>query len=226
MFYFCQKPFMPRQIDEIDQLRNVLLFRQELERKALVWDYAGPKIFGDEIRKHLCLRMERLVKAPGQGSKTTPHDESINDLRSLWDHMSPELQKAFSVAYNENRRAGDPGIQTRDLFAAMLRVAGEQLSPIVKEIPPAALPEAVKGPIAEQPYIVEERPWLSHCVASSISRLGRVLPQGRDLTAADIFADIAKNGTGGSVALLREHKIGPKEIDQILVRNNVSVLKT
>jgi len=226
MFYFCQKPFMPRRIDEIDQLKSVLLFRQELERKALVWDYPGPKVFADEIRKHLCLRMERLVQGQRPTSNATPRDESINDLRALWDHMAPELQKAFSVAYNENRRAGDPGIQTRDLFAALLRVAPKQLGPIVKDIPHSALPEAVRGPIAEQPYVVEERPWVSHCVASSISRLRRALPPGRTLTAADIFADIAKNGTGESVALLRKHKIGPKEIDQILVRNNLSVLKT
>jgi len=217
---------MPRLIDEIDQLKSVLLFRQELERKALVWDYPGPKVFADEIRKHLCLRMERLVQGQRHTSKATPRDESINDLRALWGHMAPELQKAFSVAYNETRRAGDPGIQTRDLFAALLRVAPKQLAPLVKDIPRGALPEAVSGPIAEQPYIVEERPWVSHCVASSISRLRRVMPPGRTLTAADIFADIAKNGTGESVARLRKHKIGPKEIDQILVRNNLSVLKT
>jgi hypothetical protein len=226
MFYFCQKPFMPRQIDEIEQVKSVLLFRQELERKALVWDYQGPETFADEIRKHLCLRMERLVKEQRHTSRALPDDESINDLRALWGSMAPELQKAFSVAYNENRRAGDPGIQTRDLFAAMLRVAGEQLAPIVKEIPPSALPEAVQGSIAEEHYVVEERPWLSHCVASSISRLLRALPQGRALTARDIFADIAKNGSGQSVALLRKHKIGPKEIDEILAKNNIKVLKT
>jgi hypothetical protein len=226
MFYFCQKPFMPRQIEEVDQLRNVLLFRQQLTRKALVWDYAGPKVFANEIRKHLCLRMQRLVEARGQGPKAVPNDKSIDDLRALWDRMTPELQNAFSVAYNENRRAGDPGIQTRDLFAAMLRVAAEPLASIVKEIPENALPEPVSGSIAEQPYIVEERPWLSHCVASSISRLRRVLPAGRALAAADIFADIARNGSGSSVALLRKHKIGPREIDQILVRNNINVVKT
>ena len=226
MFYFCQKPFMPRRIDEIDQLKSVLLFRQELERKALVWDYPGPRVFADEIRKHLCLRMERLIQVQRHTSKATPSDDSINDLRALWDHMAPELQKAFSVAYNENRRAGDPGIQTRDLFAALLRVAPKQLAPIVKDIPHSALPDAVRGSISEQPYVVEERPWLSHCVASSISRLRRVLPPGRALTAADIFADIAKNGTGESVALLRKHRIGPKKIDQILAKNNLSVLRT
>jgi len=225
MFYFCQKPFMPRRVDEIDQMKRVLRFRQQLEHKALVWEYSSPEVFESEIRKTLCLRMSHLVQDQNQQiSKARPDQRSIEDLRALWDRMTPDLQKAFSVAYNENRRAGDPGIQTRDLFAAMLRVAGEQLSPIVSEIPKAALPQAVQGPVVEQPYVVEERPWLSHCVASSVRRLRKALPAGRDLTAADVFADIAKNGSGESVELLRKHQIGPKEIDQILMRNGLRVV--
>jgi hypothetical protein len=227
MFYFCQKPFMPRRVDEVEQMKNVLEFRSKVERMALVWKYSSPEIFENDIRKHLCLRMSRLLQEQNQRGtqKARPHQESIDDLRSLWDRMTPDLQKAFSVAYNENRRAGDPGIQTRDLFAAMLRVAGEQLRPIVSEIPQTALPRAVQGPVAEQPYVLEERPWLSHCIASSISRLRKALPTGRDLTAIDVFADIAKNGSGESVALLRKHQIGPKEIDEILVEKGLDVVK-
>jgi len=56
MFYFCQKPFMPRYLEDIEQIRQVLLFRQELERKALAWEYPTPEAFQDEIRKHLCLQ--------------------------------------------------------------------------------------------------------------------------------------------------------------------------
>jgi hypothetical protein len=226
MFYFSQKPFMPRCVEEIDQVKQVLLFRQELERKALVWEYPAPRAFQAEIRKHLCKRMARLIEDEEQGlrSKAVPDQESINELRALWDRMTPELQRAFSIAYNENRRAGDPGIQTRDLFAAMLRVAGKELAPIVSAIPKKALPEAVDGPVIEQPYVVEEQPWLSHCVASSVRRLRRALPNGRDLTAADVFADIAKNGSGESVALLRKHRIGPEKIDEILTKKHLNVL--
>ena len=215
-------------MDEIDQMRRVLVFREEIDRQALVWEYDSPEKFAEAIRKHLCLRITRLIeeRRPRRVQKARPDDASIENLRALWDHMTPELQQAFSVAYNENRMAGDPGIQTRDLFAAMLRVAGEQLTPIVSEIPESALPEAVQGSVAEQPYIIAERPWLSHCVASSIDRLRKVLPSGRHLSAADIFADIAKNGSGQSVALLRQHNIGPTEIDDILRRKGLDVLRT
>ncbi len=227
MFYFCQQPFMPKRLEEIDQVRQVLLFREELERKALVWEYASSELFEAEIRKHLSLRMTRLRQDTTRPPvpRAVPNDKSIDDLRALWDHMTPELQNGFSVAYNENRRAGDPGIQTRDLFSALLRGAGAQLTSMVSEIPQAALPEAVQGPVPKQPYVLNERPWLSHCIASSVSRLGKAVLDGRDLTAADVFADIAKNGSGQSVALLRQHNIGPKEIDKILARKSLDVLQ-
>jgi hypothetical protein len=228
MFYFCQKPFMPRRIEEIDQVRQVLLFRQELEGKALVWDYANPRAFQDDIRKHLCLRMTRLIEEE-KGKfrhRAVPDDGTIHIFQKLWERMTPDLKKAFSVAYNENRRAGDSGIQTRDLFAALLRVSSKELEPITEEIPSPALPAPTSGSVTEQPYIVLERPWLSHCVASSIRRLSQHLPAGRALSAADIFADIAKNGSGESVRLLRENKVGPAEIDRILRNKNIDVVAT
>ena len=226
MFYFCEAPFYPKTLDELDQMRRVLLFRQDLEGKALTWNYDSPANFEATIRKHLCMRLPSLVKNRKKAAivKAEPNDETIQMLKGLWARMNPDLQKAFSIAYNENRLAGDPGIQTQALFAALRRVGAPSLQSIVSEIPPPALPEPTSEPVSEEPYIVQERPWLSHCVASSVRRLSRILPEGRDLTAADVFADIAKNGSGTSVALLRKHKIGPSEIDAILLQKNIQVV--
>jgi hypothetical protein len=228
MFYFCQQPFMPNTTDEIEQMQKVLLFRQELEGKSLVWKYDSKDEFEGAIRKHLCLRLSRIMSERQQATRfrSRPDDETIRDLRSLWERMEPELQKAISVAYNENRQAGDPGIQTRDLFAALLRVGSPQLNQIVEEIPQEALPPATSGYVNDEPYIIHERPWLSGCVSSSIRRLSKTLPADRKLTSADIFADIAKNGSGTSVRLLREHNIGPGDIDQILRQKNIQVVRT
>lgn len=228
LFYFCQKPFMPRTLEEVEQVKRVLSFRKKLEGKALVWDYDGPETFEKNIRKHLGMRMKSIVeglsKPKGLGSQ--PKDKEIQELHELWKDMDPDLQQAFSIAYNENRRSGDGGIKTQDLFAALIRVGSKKLQPILNEIPAAALPEAVRGPVTDRHYISEERPWLSHCISSSIHRLREQLPSGRKLTAADIFADIAKHGTGQSVRLLREHKIGPAEIDAILLRKQIDVIGT
>jgi hypothetical protein len=226
MFYFCETPFYPSSVDELEQMKLVLSFRKEVEGKALAWTYNTSTSFEADIRKHLSVRIPRLLqdRSTKPTSRAKPTDESVRALVDLWDRMSPDLQRAFNVAYNENRLAGDPGIQTSDLFAAMLRVNSPALRQIVNEIPPAALPAPTSGAVIDTTYIVGERPWLSACVASSVKRLGRALPRDRQLTAADVFADIAKNGSGKSVALLRQHNIGSAEIDSILKRQGIQVV--
>ena len=228
MFYFCEAPFYPKTLDELEQMKRVLLFRQELEGKALAWSYEHQGLFETTIRKHLCMRLPSLVEGRTGTKKALakPDDSSIDDLRVLWPKMSSEVQRAFSIAYNENRLAGDPGIQTRDLFAALLRIESPALQQVLTDIPSEALPEPTEGPVSDEPYVIEERPWLSGCVASSVRRLGKSLPPGRSLTATDIFADIAKNGTGASVALLRKHNVGPSEIDTILRNRDIEVVGT
>lgn len=52
----------------------------------------------------------------------------------------------------------------------------------------------------------------------------RGLPAGRTLSAVDVFADIAKNGIGESVRLLRQHNIGPGAIDAILWWKQIDVV--
>lgn len=226
MFYFCQKPFMPKKVEELDQIRQVMLFRQEMEGKMLVWDYPGPTKFADDIRKHLCIRINDLHKKRHKGPSSFPPTDTkyVDALKNLWPRMSTNLQKGFSIAYNENRRAGNGGIKTEDLFAGLLKVQTEPLKQVVEDIPENALPKPINGPVNEQPYIITETPWLSPCVASSIERLSQQLPKGRPLTSVDIFADIAKHGHGNSVKLLRDHNIGPREIDQILQRKNIKVV--
>ena len=226
MFYFCQAPFYPNTLDELDQMKRVLVFRQELEGKALTWSYEDHGSFEAIIRKHLCMRLPTLAesRAGTKKARAKPDDSSIKALRALWPNMGTDVQRAFSIAYNENRLAGDPGIQTKDLFAALLRVDSPDLQQVVTDIPSAALPEPTKGPVSDESHVIEERPWLSGCVASSLRRLGKSLPPGRSLTTTDIFADIAKNGTGSSVAQLRAHNIGPGEINAILRNRNIAVV--
>ncbi|MCX7110628.1 MAG: DUF4062 domain-containing protein [Proteobacteria bacterium] len=226
MFYFRETPFYPKTIDELEQMKQVLSFRKELDGKALVWTYETPNDFEGFIRKHLGLRVPRLVqerKATVQ-NRAEPNDESVQMVRDFWVRMSPELQRACCIAYNENRLAGDPGIQTRDLFAALQRVGSPAIQAIVSGIPSAALPEPTAGPVNDTDYIVTERPWLSSCVESSVRRLSKALPSGDLLSGADVFADIAKNGHGTSVALLRKHNVGPSEIDRILKEKGVRVV--
>lgn len=232
LFYFCEAPFYPRSLDELDQMRRVIEFRQQVDRQALSWPYTRHEEFEGLLRKHLAARLKKLIEARQAAAearplpRATPDPAVIAELRALWPRMSPDLQRAFSIAYNDNRAAGDPGVQTRDLFAALQRVGAPAVRQMVAEIPEAALPGPTPGPVVEQPFVVSEQPWLSGCIASSVRRLGRALPAGRELTGADVFADIARNGSGSSVQLLRQHRIGPAQIDDILARHHLDVLPT
>jgi hypothetical protein len=236
MFFFSQKKVPPAVSQEdLDQQSRVFQFKQSLTGKALTWSYKNPANFEAELRKTLSVRMNAIIQArqaaaapPGAvlAPKSAPSDEDVAALKMLWPRLSDELKDAFSVAYNENRRAADPGIATRDLFAALLRNAGQEIQPFAEAIRGDALPRPTAGSVNAEPFIADERPWLSHCVATSIKRLARVTPANYTITCADIFADIAKNGTGESVRLLREHNIQPADIDRIIKERKIPIYQS
>lgn len=231
MLYFSRQPFYPETTEDVEQMGKVLHFRKELSGKALVWDYDGAVVFEETVRKHLCLRMSRVMKAKAltdqvkarsqEGAR--PDAKIVAVFQQAWDRMTPDLQTAFSIAHNENRMAGDGGVKTEDLFAALRRVGSSDVRKIIQDIPSDALPQPTQGVLIDKPYIVEEQPWLSNCVASSIKRLGQRAGQTGTITATDIFVDIAKHGTGKSVKLLREHGIGPTQIDTIIRKHKLKV---
>ncbi len=222
MFYFCQRPFWPTNLADLDQLGKVLDFRGSVERKALVWQYVDVEEFAEKITKHLSMRLKRLMES-NAAKGSLPEDDEINLLRQLWKRMSAEVREAMSIAYNEKRLLGDGGIATEDLFAALLRLNPPELDRVVSHLPKEALPEPTAGVVCDKPYVVEERPWLSHCVSSSLRRFAETLPKNDELGAVDLFVDIAKRGTGDSVARLRSHGIGPREVDAVVAKAGLSV---
>lgn len=227
MFYFCKKPVSPESLEEIDQLGKVFQFKKALNSKSFIWDYNNTKDFEEKIRKHLCLKMSQVIRNRNAATtvKALPDEETIKVFRSTWDRMTPDLQSFLSVPYNENRMKGDGGIKTRDLFASMMSNPTPELQAVMRHIPKEALPEPMEGKLVDEPYIAGEKPWLSHCISASIKRLNKALPEGQQLTALDVFIDIARNGTGESVALLRKHNIDPEQIERILQIENLHVLK-
>jgi hypothetical protein len=227
MFYFCKKPVAPDSLEEIEQMGKVLKFKKEMNGKSFIWDYANPNDFKEKIRRHLCLMMTNVIqkKLKPNEPKTRPDEQTINTLKATWNKMTPELQSFFNVPYNENRMKGDGGIQTRDLFAAMVTNPSPELQTVMSHIPKDALPKPLEGKLVDEPYIANEQPWLSHCISSSIERLSKVLPAGQQLTALDVFIDIVRNGTGESVRLLRKHNVYPETIENILKQENLNVLK-
>lgn len=90
MFYFCSKPAAPpSSLEELDQLRQVLEFKAELEQKGLVWRYSSLAEFKDQLRRHLNATIARVTQGESATpSLTRPHSlspagTSSDDLRGI-----------------------------------------------------------------------------------------------------------------------------------------------
>jgi hypothetical protein len=143
-------------------------------------------------------------------------ENSENLLHRLWSSFDPELQDALSVAYNQAKREGKTRISTRTFFAAVARLKPGQLAQFLDRLPEAALPEAVGEDVPRESAILREEPQLSTCVENALSHLGRKADPHHKLSTAEVFVDVAKHGTGASVAHLRKQGITPEEIDRLV----------
>lgn len=225
MFYFCQNPYNLTNSDEINQLQKVLEFKKKLADTTFIWEYQNKKDFEKKIRKHLCTFMNRKVEESKKAiSKAQPEEEMIQYLKENWHKLHSTLQNYLNISYNENRMKGDAGIQTRDLFAAMVTRPTPELHAIMQHIPKDGLPKQLDGDLVSDSYIIKEQPWLSHCISASIKRLGGAVSEGKKITPIDIFVDIARNGSGESVRMLREHQIDAQKIEEIIKKEKLDVM--
>src|SRR5216683_2760313 len=69
LFYFSQKPFMPRTDEEVEQVRKVLRFRGELEEKGLIWEYRDNDDFPNVVRPHLSRVLLDMVPSRSRGRR-------------------------------------------------------------------------------------------------------------------------------------------------------------
>jgi hypothetical protein len=139
-----------------------------------------------------------------------------NLLHRLWSSFEPDLRDALSLAYNQARREGKSRISTRTFFAAVARLRPGQLAVILDRLPTSALPEPISEEVSEESSILQEEPLLSTCVEHALSHLGQEVDPHHKLSAAEVFVEVAKHGTGASVAQLREHGITPETIDHLV----------
>jgi hypothetical protein len=192
--------------------------------------------FGDRLEHALAQLSEAipllLPSAPAKGRKSQratevapePARQTENILHAIWDCLDPNLQDAFSLAYNKKRREGSRRISTRDFFQALRRIDDGPLRRLLDSLPRESLPEPVPTGVAVNKQVLEENPLLSDCVADSLGHFQELAPLPRKISPADIFVDVAKHGHGPSVARLREHGVSPSEIDSQVRRLGLSVM--
>jgi len=208
LFYFCKAPFMPKSPEEVKQIGKVIDFRKKLSKKGLIWEYAASDDFANVVRPHLARILSEVFKQPQK--------RSANLLHQCWDNLEPDLQDAFALAYNQSRRDGSNTIRTSSLFAAMMRVKPKPLNELFKILPKDSLPGPIRERSKLKKHVLQEQPYVSGCVADSLLHIGKRASPKRKLSSGDVFVDIAKHGTGSSVASLRAHGVSARKIGQIV----------
>ena len=151
-----------------------------------------------------------------------------NLLHGMWELLDPNLQDAFSLAYNKKRRERGPGptrISTRDLFQALARIDDRALQRLLAELPEGAMPEPVDESVRKDDSVLREEPLLSDCIAESLASFRRVGCRDRNVKSLDLFVDIAKHGHGPSVRQLRQHGVDAGKIDEEVQALGVDTLR-
>jgi hypothetical protein len=155
----------------------------------------------------------RRVDPPSARAEPLLHSENL--LHRLWSSCDPELQDALSLAYNQAKQEGKTRISTRTFFAAVARLRPGRLPEILDRFPEHSLPEPIGENVPREGRILEEEPLLSTCVENALLHLSEGTGPEHKLSTAEVFLDVAKHGTGASVARLREHGMTPEKIDQL-----------
>ncbi len=194
------------------------------------------KLIADAMNANLSARpesaqafAERLKECRRQSYPHLPAPpDSDNLLHTVWDQLDPELQDAFSLAYNKKRRTGSNRISTRDLFEAMARLGTGPLRDVFNELPAGALPDPVAADIPVDMVVLKEQPLLSDCVEESLGEFRKFdgdQQKKKKVSPVDLFVDIAKHGHGSSVVQLREHGVDPDALERIVKRLGLRVLR-
>lgn len=124
LFYFSQALYKLRTPDEMDQLSKVMAFRNELQRKGLVWEYSNATDFRDVVRPHLT---RLILDLPDDGGKlpkpksepTTPLRvfiaSSVEGLKVVCELQADLLEAGIeSVVWTDVFRVGETTVGTLD----------------------------------------------------------------------------------------------------------------
>lgn len=147
----------------------------------------------------------------------TPATTPTNPIfQPVWGRLDGNLQDAFALAATAARREGKDYISTSSLFASLRRLHPAPLPDFFNQLPDGALPESIPEDIPIDVSSIDSIKSLSHCVNSSIDQLTPQATNENKVSSEDVFVDIARHGTGGSVLQLRTHGIDETKIEKIV----------
>jgi len=117
LMYFCQEPLPIATIAEVDQLKKVVAFREELKTTGLVASYPNAAQFADIIRPHLIM----VLGEKFSGASSIEDAERVGRV-ALDREISPVRERALELArtYERIRATLDRGDErTRKMEAVM-----------------------------------------------------------------------------------------------------------
>jgi hypothetical protein len=93
------------------------------------------------------------------------------------------------------------------------------------QVPEGALPDALPQNLAADAHAIDRMTSFSACVQSTLDHLTPRSSPKRKVSVEDVFVDIASHGHGSSVRRLREHGVGPRQVNDIVRKLGWSILK-
>ena len=139
-------------------------------------------------------------------------------------NMAVSATEALGIAKTISPSRGGDIKQTRDLFQATTLQNNPELALLLALLPDGAMPAPVRRKVTGGNEVFSEGDETSHCISESLEKLKRKSSPKRPITVSDLMVDIAKYGTGTSVKNLRNHGVGPSEIDSFVERLGIDVL--
>lgn len=133
-------------------------------------------------------------------------------LYNVWDQLDSGLQDIFLRAAALAHMEGSLVIKTRHFFS-VIRSKPDQLERFLSFLPNDALPQPYRGEFLPEALTLGENPQLSGCLEDSLTHLSEKIAGRRQLSTTDVFLDVAKHGTGHSVANLRANGITSELLD-------------
>lgn len=136
LFYFSQKNItIPNSLVELEQLRKLVKFKEDMSKKGLIWEYNSPEEFGDILRPHLVMTLSKLLnRDKGDNSANQPTGKILttSDM-SLARNRVTELRNDY-----ENLRKSMPASDLRtskmSVIESKMRAMALDLIPLLPEL--------------------------------------------------------------------------------------------
>jgi len=135
MVYFREPPPL-KSLEELDQYRKVVQFRDELSNKGLIGSYTDEREFADVVRPHLIRVIAKILRSRRPAASTAHATaERVGDL-ALRTGLK---EQAFALAtqyekLRDDMPAGTARTRKMELLMTQMRTLGSFLYPLLSEL--------------------------------------------------------------------------------------------